>query len=121
MPPVETRFPPGKSGNAGGRPKGASIKAALLRELAANPDADGIGAKAVEAARAYLQASQGDTPEASRRAANLSQLIEHTDGKPRQTIEHEGTPVSISISGMVIEPPELPPAPDVTQLPGGAP
>lgn len=39
---------PGKSGNPGGRPKGASPKAALLRKLAANPDADGIGRESVE-------------------------------------------------------------------------
>ena len=41
---------PGVSGNPGGRPKGASVLAPMLRKLAANPNEHGEGKLAVELA-----------------------------------------------------------------------
>lgn len=41
-------FPKGNKISSAGRPPGASPRTALLRDLAANPDADGIGARAAE-------------------------------------------------------------------------
>jgi hypothetical protein len=55
-PPVEHQFRPGNSGNKGGRPKGASTLEPFLREMAKDPDEDGYGAKAVEAARKLVEA-----------------------------------------------------------------
>jgi hypothetical protein len=115
IPPVETRFTKGGPGGPG-RPKGASVKAAVLRRLAANPNEHGEGAEAARYADEFLRSVLAGDEESTRVANNISKLIEHVDGKPRQTIEHEGTPISISVNGGVVEPPELP-----ASEPGAAP
>lgn len=101
LPPVETRFQPGRSGNPGGKPRGASIQAAILRELAKEPDEDGIGRGAREVAQALMDVAAG------RRAPNevdtkaALAILDRTDGPIEKKIEHSGgIPVRVVIKGI---------------------
>lgn len=78
-PPVEHQFRPGNKSN-GGRPPGASVLSAMLRDLAKNPGEDGIGAKAREVAQALIDVSTGARkPESVDTKAALA-ILERTDG-----------------------------------------
>lgn len=55
------RFPKGVSGNPGGRPKGCSIKAPLLRKLAERPSKLGEGRRASVYAERLLKLLDRDT------------------------------------------------------------
>ena len=87
IPPVETRFKPGQSGNPGGKPKGASTLAPMLRELARNPDEDGYGQQAVEIAKRALQAARDGDGKA---LSAILALMDRTDGPVEKRIEHSG-------------------------------
>lgn len=102
---------PGETKNPGGRPRGSSILAPVLRMLAADRDEEtGEGAEALARAKEYLRAVRGEIPNADLVLARHADLIERVDGKPRQTIEHDGSPISFHIGGFVVPPPALPEA-----------
>lgn len=91
LPPVETRFPPGRSGNPGGKPRGASIQAAILRDLAKDPDEDGIGRGAREVAQALMDVAAGRrAPDEVDTKAALA-LLDRTDGPIVKEIKSETT------------------------------
>lgn len=103
VPPAETRFRPGQSGNPGGKPKGASILGPLLREMARRPDEDGYGSKAVELAKRLAEAAlEGD-----REAVDaILKLMDRTDGPVEKKIEHTG---ELTTKRIVLEPPHAAP------------
>lgn len=74
------KFPPGQSGNPGGRPKGVSVWAAILRELAKNPDADGIGEKTGELAKRFVSIALQGEESASLKA--IGEALTRADGLP---------------------------------------
>lgn len=77
LPPLESRFKPGQSGNPGGKPKGASVVGPMLRALARDPDEDGYGRAAVEIAEKAIQfAKDGD----GKAVAAILGLMDRTDG-----------------------------------------
>lgn len=85
VPPMATRFKKGE--HRTGRPKGACPRAAAARELARNPDADGIGEIANEIGIALVEAArQGDL----QRCKALGELINQVEGKPKEFVEHSG-------------------------------
>lgn len=114
VPPVESRFGPGNQANPGGRPKGASVVAALRRKLAANPNEHGEGAEAERVAAEFLAASRSGEEHDARRSASLGRLIEHIDGKPRQTITSTSpvAPPTIIVHTTEIRAPEMPALPE---------
>ena len=87
-PPKHTQFgQPGANPHGNGRPKGASLRAAVARELARNPDADGIGEAVSAIAREVvrrLRSKKGFD------AHLYGRVAEQIDGKPAQSIEHTG-------------------------------
>lgn len=97
---------PGESPNPGGRPRGASILAPFLREMAANPDEDGYGAKAVEAGKRLASATVAgdkDTVKA------ILDAMDRTDGPITKQLD-VATSARVVIQGSKVEkPPELPP------------
>jgi len=107
LPPVETRFKPGQSGNPGGRPRGASVLAPLLRKLAANPNEHGEGAEANAAAETILALlRQGNGKELT----GLLKILDRTDGPVPKDVNHgvqEGC--TVEIHGVkVTKPPPMP-------------
>lgn len=76
-PPLHTRFgqPGANPSNPGGKPKGASILAPLLRKLAAEPNEHGEGKEAAALAdQAILGARMGED------ISGILKLLERTDG-----------------------------------------
>lgn len=114
VPPVASRIQPGQAFNPGGRPKGASVVAALRRKLAENPNEHGEGAEAERVAAEFLAASRSGEEQDARRSASLSRLVEHIDGKPRQTITATGVsaPPTIIVHTTEIRAPEMPALPE---------
>ena len=89
VPPEHSRIKPGQTLNPGGRPRGASVNAALLRDLARDPDEDGIGRGAREIAEALIAVARGqrDPSEIDVKAALA--IIDRTDGPiVREQITH---------------------------------
>ena len=85
-PPKHTQFgQPGANRSGNGRPRGASITAAILRELAKNPDEDGIGAKAGEIGKVIVQALEGMDTEKG--AALLKSVLDRVEGPVKQEID----------------------------------
>ena len=75
MPKKDTQFKKGQSGNPNGRPKGSiSLLSMIKRELEDNPK------MARRIVLAYLADAEGD-------GVNRRDLIDRTDGKPKQTVE----------------------------------
>lgn len=97
--PGSKPFPPNVSGNPGGRPKGASILAPLLRKLAANPNPEtGEGELAEQLADEYIEASlalargvhsSGDGGTTKYDVTPILKLMERTDGAVTQRVETE--------------------------------
>ena len=89
-PPLHTQYgqPGANPGNPGGRPKGCSIRAPLLRMLAEghadDPNGEGVQAKLL-ASVALIAAQKGEdiTP--------ILKLMERTDGKEPDKLEHDLT------------------------------
>lgn len=75
------KFEPGQSGNPGGRPKGYSILAPLLRELAADPNEHGEGKRAVRVAKRLLNRA-----ERNKDIRNDLALMERVDGAPARNL-----------------------------------
>lgn len=80
VPPVHSRIQPGQALNPGGRPKGASVQAALLRELARKPDEDGIGEKAREIAEALIAVAKGERDPSEVDVKAALAILDRTDG-----------------------------------------
>jgi hypothetical protein len=79
LPPVETRFAPGVSGNPAGRPKGSGVlTAALCRRLHDNP-------REVEA---IIGAVLRKAKAGNLKAAEVA--FDRADGKPAQSVELTG-------------------------------
>jgi hypothetical protein len=95
-PPVEHQFRPGNKSN-GGRPAGASILSALLRDLAKDPDADGIGLKARAIASALIDVSSGRLDPASVDTKAALALLERTDGSVIKQTENTNRQVGAVI------------------------
>lgn len=97
IPPPETRFQPGQSGNPGGRPKGALPRTAFLHELARNEDERGIGAKAGEIGARYvvlvdelISARGARRDEIQSELAEMRHVFDQAEGKPQEHIDHSG-------------------------------
>lgn len=79
VPPVESQFKPGQSGNPSGRPKSKPFKEALLRALQAaggdRPKLDFV------AAALFAKACEGDV-------SAIRELADRIDGKVPQGIEN---------------------------------
>lgn len=106
-PPPEHRFPPGVSGNPGGRPKGSySVRDALRRELAKDADDDGIGARARKLALALLEAADNGEGE---RVRAIAATIAEAEGKPTEYVQRrtESTRTLI-VRESPKDPPEMP-------------
>jgi hypothetical protein len=98
-------YPPGVSGNPGGRPRGASIVAPLLAELAEGAEfGEGVddegkpcvvvtkyGDKAVALARNWLKLANGDATPSNFDTKALLAIVERADGPMANRIEHSGT------------------------------
>jgi hypothetical protein len=83
LPPVETRFKKGQSGNPAGRPKSALYSDALRRKLSQIDETDEHEPKRsyaeILAEKAILKAKEGDIQA-------LAHVADRTEGKPRQTL-----------------------------------
>lgn len=105
-PPLNRRFgvPGGNDPRMGGRPKGSSILAPILRMLAegAKDDPNGEGTEAKLLARvAIIGAKNGED------ISSILKLMERTDGAIKQSVEHSGG-TSIRVHGVDPEVPQLP-------------
>lgn len=105
IPPPEHRFPPGKSGNPGGRRKGASIVHELERRLAkgAQFDENGelvqAGTEACEIAESLIAVSKGarDPSEVDVKAALA--IMERVDGPVvKEQITYDGGEIANGIT-----------------------
>lgn len=111
LPPIETRFKPGQSGNPGGRPKGASPRAALRRMLAEKPNEHGEGAETAAIAQRIMEVARSiangavDHDKALKVMEAQLRILEQVDGKPVQAIEHTG---DVTVRRIVLEDPTLP-------------
>ena len=79
IPPVDTRFggPRANPGNPGGRPKGASLLAPVLRKLAEAPNEHGEGKEAEAIAQRALDAARDGDGKA---LSAILALMDRTDG-----------------------------------------
>ena len=84
-------FQPGRSGNPGGRPKGADVGAAILRRLAKNPDADGIGEGARELADALCDVATGKRDPSSIDSKVGLALVDRASGPVVKEINQQTT------------------------------
>lgn len=95
VPPPETRFRPGVSGNPGGRRRGASPRAAYLRELGRGWESDSEagegeekqGVKCRALASAFMDAVLRGDADAVRA---LAEGINQADGKPQESVALSG-------------------------------
>lgn len=75
------------SPNPGGKPKGCSLVAPILRKLAENPNEFGEGAEAVEIANITLERAKRGEP-----IGDILKLFDRTDGSLKTQIEHSTAP-----------------------------
>lgn len=106
-PPVEHQFRPGHSGNKGGRPPGASTLAPFLREMAANPNEYGEGAKAVAAAQKLIEGVLAGDRDA---VAAVLAIMDRTDGPivKEQHVAFTQVREGLTLSNIEGPPPPLP-------------
>lgn len=91
---------PGECPNPGGRPKGASVLSAMLRDLARDPDEDGIGKRAREVAQAIVDVSTGvRSPDEVDTKAALA-ILDRTDGPLVKERKVEMTMPPITVEGI---------------------
>mgnify|MGYP003424094463 FL=1 len=104
--PVEKQWKPGQSGNPGGRPKGASPRAALRRMLAENPNEHGEGSESAAIAARIMQIAKAiaggelDHDKALKVLEAQLKVLEQVDGKPKETIEHSG---DVTVRRVILE------------------
>lgn len=81
VPPVETRFKPGQSGNPKGRPKSITLSEAYRKMLAQVDETDELKRTRAEvlAEQMYSKAKSGDV-------SALREIADRVEGKPRQTL-----------------------------------
>jgi hypothetical protein len=81
LPPVETRFKPGQSGNPKGRPKSITLSEAYRKMLSQVDETDPERRTRAEvlAEQMYIKASSGDV-------SALREIADRVEGKARQTI-----------------------------------
>lgn len=85
MPPEHARFPPGTSGNPGGRPKGSfSARQHGRNKWGADPDESGIGKRAREAWDKLEEAIEAGELD---RVKAWTLAIEQLEGKPTEYVE----------------------------------
>jgi hypothetical protein len=89
VPPVNTRWKPGQSGNPRGRPQ--TFTKALYRVLRSVKDPQGRSQLAYDVMKAQVQAAlDGDT--------NAARFVTETlQGKPTSAVEHSGAIASASV------------------------
>jgi len=85
--PKDTKFKPGQSGNPNGRPKGTghiSLLTILKKKLEEIPEGETLtyGELMIEK---YVKETYASTD-----AISLRDMLDRTDGKPTQPIEHSG-------------------------------
>lgn len=107
LPPIETRFKPGVSGNPGGVPRGtkhASPRRALLRALGkdfdkdkdAESEDDRIGSLSLELAEEMIAAARAGDAD---RVRSIATVIDQAEGKPQERVEHSGSMKQVIIEG----------------------
>lgn len=96
-PPPETRFKPGQSGNPGGRPKGASLTAPILRLLAEDKNEHGEGRLAVATAKRFLEVVQGKVEAEPTEIKATLALWERADGAVVKEIHQETEELTIRL------------------------
>jgi predicted transcriptional regulator len=81
LPPVETRWKPGQSGNPKGRPKSITLSEAYRKMLSQVDETDPERRTRAEvlAEQMYIKASSGDV-------SALREIADRVEGKARQTI-----------------------------------
>lgn len=94
-------FPPGVSGNPGGRPRGSSVTAPLLRLLAKDENEHGEGRLAVAHAQRLLDIALGKAigEDPKTLAAELKAIaltMERTDGRVLQEVKNSGEPTHVT-------------------------
>lgn len=111
-PPIDTRFQPGESGNPSGKPKGThSVRVALKRKLRRgwqdDPDSEDDGEKVGKWARQLAEdlAQAIDDGDADK-VRSIATLMDQTDGKPQERVEHSGEIKRVSIN-LEARPPEI--------------
>lgn len=94
LPPVSGRFPPGVSGNPGGKKKGTwSVRRAIQRLLAegTDPEDPDLGGTRTQAlARRAMEAALGSRPLTKDERAILAWVVENAEGKLSQHHQIEG-------------------------------
>lgn len=117
VPPVETRWRPGESGNPTGKPKGShSVRAALRRKLRKGYDSDTdsddgeqLGTWARKLADDVAQAiDEGDAD----KIRSIATIIDQAEGKPTETRVNKGTGKLVVVLDKLDDddnPEELPP------------
>lgn len=104
LPPLETRFQPGQSGNPGGRVKGSwSVRKALQRKLAAHfeCDPDQLGRSAIDLADLAIQAALGQTELSKGQREMLAWAVENAEGKLSQHHQVDG---AVPVKRVILEP-----------------
>lgn len=106
-PPAANVFPPGTSGNPGGRPKGADVVAHRLRELAkgckVGPDGEVIeyGEAAIELSQVWFDIATGKRDPSSVDSKAMLALIERASGAVvKESLTHTNDVTQVIVKGV---------------------